>query len=80
MEVDRARAIYEMAIAQPDLYDPECVWKAYIDFEEEEEEWERARKLFERLAIASGHVKVWTSWAKVRMQAICHMISGFHGI
>lgn len=67
MEIDRARAIYEMAIAQPDLCDPECVWKAYIDFEEEEEEWGRARRLFERLAIASGHVKVWTSWAKFEM-------------
>jgi tetratricopeptide (TPR) repeat protein len=65
METERARAIYEMAIAQADLYDPECVWKAYIDFEEEEEEWDRARDLFERLALASGHVKVWTSWAKV---------------
>ncbi|CAH7687238.1 hypothetical protein BY996DRAFT_6434315 [Phakopsora pachyrhizi] len=64
METDRARAIFEMAISQSDLYDPECVWKAYIDFEEEEEEWDRARKLFERLAIVSGHVKVWTSWAK----------------
>jgi len=67
METERARAIYEMAIAQPDLYDPECVWKAYIDFEEEEEEWDRARTLFERLALASGHVKVWTSWAKFEM-------------
>ncbi|PLW18900.1 hypothetical protein PCASD_22035 [Puccinia coronata f. sp. avenae] len=67
METERARAIYEMAIAQADLYDPECVWKAYIDFEEEEEEWDRARDLFERLALASGHVKVWTSWAKFEM-------------
>ncbi|EGG07224.1 uncharacterized protein MELLADRAFT_43256 [Melampsora larici-populina 98AG31] len=70
MEVDRARAIYEMAISQNDLYDPECVWKAYIDFEEEEEEWDRARKLFERLALASGHVKVWTSWAKVNREKV----------
>ncbi|KAI9626138.1 hypothetical protein H4Q26_015884 [Puccinia striiformis f. sp. tritici PST-130] len=67
METERARAIYEMSITQADLYDPECVWKAYIDFEEEEEEWERARNLFERLAMASGHVKVWTSWAKFEM-------------
>ncbi|KAG0143201.1 hypothetical protein CROQUDRAFT_109388 [Cronartium quercuum f. sp. fusiforme G11] len=80
MEVERARAIYEMAISQNDLYDPECVWKSYIDFEEEEEEWENARKLFERLAIASGHVKVWTSWAKFEISTAKAISDRYLGI
>ena len=32
-EAERARAILELAVAQPVLETPELVWKAYIDFE-----------------------------------------------
>ena len=32
-EVERARAIFELAIDQPLLDMPEVLWKAYIDFE-----------------------------------------------
>lgn len=42
---------------------PELLWKAYIDFEVEEGEREAARKLYERLVLVSGHVKVWISYA-----------------
>ena len=42
---------------------PELLWKAYIDFEVEEGEREAARKLYERLVLVSGHVKVWISFA-----------------
>lgn len=42
---------------------PELLWKAYIDFETEEGERERARALYERLINLSGHVKVWISYA-----------------
>ena len=46
---------------------PELLWKAYIDFEEEEaqepEEYERPRQLYERLLEKTEHVKVWISYA-----------------
>ena len=42
-DVDRVRAIYEFAIANPLGLDiPETVWKGYIDFEVEEGEYDRA--------------------------------------
>ena len=34
--MDRARAIYELAIAQPVLDMPELLWKSYIDVEVEQ--------------------------------------------
>lgn len=42
---------------------PELLWKAYIDFETEEGERDKARALYERLLKLSGHVKVWISYA-----------------
>ena len=42
---------------------PELLWKAYIDFEEEEGEYERTRALYERLLAKTDHVKVWISYA-----------------
>jgi crooked neck len=48
---------------QPQLDMPELLWKAYIDFEEEEAEYERTRALYERLLEKTEHVKVWTSYA-----------------
>lgn len=61
---ERARGIFELAVQQPVLDMPELLWKAYIDFEEEEEEFERARALYERLLRKTGHVKVWISYAQ----------------
>ena len=62
-DLDRARAIFELAVAQPVLDMPELLWKAYIDFEEEEGEYERTRALYERLLAKTNHVKVWISLA-----------------
>ena len=49
---------------------PELLWKAYIDFETEEGEREKARSLYERLVKLSGHVKVWISYALFEGEAI----------
>ncbi|KAL7909818.1 TPR-like protein [Trichoderma velutinum] len=62
-DLERARAIFELAVGQPQLDMPELLWKAYIDFEEEEGEYERTRDLYERLLEKTDHVKVWISYA-----------------
>ncbi|KAH8592389.1 hypothetical protein B0O99DRAFT_743576 [Bisporella sp. PMI_857] len=62
-DLERARAIFELAIHQEQLDMPELLWKAYIDFEEEEGEYDRTRKLYERLLDRTDHVKVWISYA-----------------
>ena len=49
---------------------PELLWKAYIDFETEEGEREKARALYERLIELSGHVKVWISYATFEAEPI----------
>jgi crooked neck len=49
---------------------PELLWKAYIDFEVDEGERERARALYERLIDASGHVKVWIAYASFEAEPI----------
>ena len=44
---------------------PEIMWKAYIDFEiNEQGDRDKARSLFERLISLSGHHKVWISYAE----------------
>ncbi|KAJ9157735.1 TPR-like protein [Pleurostoma richardsiae] len=63
-DLDRTRSIFELAIGQPVLDMPEVVWKAYIDFEEEEGEYERTRALYERLLEKADHPKVWISYAQ----------------
>ena len=62
-DLERARAVYELAVNQQLLDMPELVWKSYIDFEEEEGEYERTRALYEKLLDKTGHVKVWISYA-----------------
>ncbi|SMQ46673.1 unnamed protein product [Zymoseptoria tritici ST99CH_1A5] len=62
-DLDRTRGIFELATQQEVLDMPELVWKAYIDFEEEEGEFERTRELYERLLAKTDHVKVWVSYA-----------------
>ncbi|KAK3394558.1 hypothetical protein B0H63DRAFT_461268 [Podospora didyma] len=63
-DLDRTRGIFELAISQPILDMPEVVWKAYIDFEEEEGEYEKTRELYERLLEKADHPKVWISYAQ----------------
>mmetsp|Transcript_16844 Transcript_16844/g.36727 ORF Transcript_16844/g.36727 Transcript_16844/m.36727 type:complete len:696 (+) Transcript_16844:82-2169(+) len=69
-ETERCRALYELAISQQALDMPEMLWKGYIDFEIEESDAGRARKLYERLLEKTGHVKVWISFAQFEASAI----------
>lgn len=66
---ERARGIYELAICQPRLDMPEYMWKSYIDFEVEQEEWGRVQTLYERLLERTHHVKVWISYARCQHAA-----------
>lgn len=66
-DMERARAIYELAIGQSRLDMPELLWKSYIDFEISQEEPENARQLYERLLERTSHVKVWLSYAKFEL-------------
>lgn len=66
-DIERARSIYELAIAQPRLDMPELLWKAYIDFEIGQDEPQNARQLYERLLERTTHVKVWLSYAKFEL-------------
>lgn len=68
---ERARAIYELAIGQPRLDMPEVLWKSYIDFEIEQEEFENTRNLYKRLLQRTQHVKVWLSFAKFELSVEC---------
>ncbi|OVA01080.1 RNA-processing protein [Macleaya cordata] len=62
-ETERARAIFELGVAQPGLDMPELLWKSYIDFEKSEGgEIERVRKLYDR---SMKHLKkVWESYGE----------------
>lgn len=57
-DTERARSIYELAVEQPRLDMPEIIWKAFIDFEIEQQEYDRVRKLYSRLLKKTQHVKV----------------------
>ncbi|XP_026821824.1 protein crooked neck [Rhopalosiphum maidis] len=63
-DIDRARAIYELAVNQQRLDMPEVLWKSYIDFETLQGETDKARKLYERLLERTNHFKVWMSYAQ----------------
>jgi crooked neck len=69
-DLDRARAIFELGISQRQLDLPELLWKAYIDFEEEEREYEKTRALYERLLQETQHVKVWISYAQFETSVV----------
>ncbi|GAA5803070.1 hypothetical protein EDC94DRAFT_583661 [Helicostylum pulchrum] len=66
-EVERARAIFELAVSQENLNMPELLWKAYIDFEIGEEEYEKTRDLYYRLLERTEHVKVYISFAQFEL-------------
>lgn len=57
-DIDRAESIYELAINQPKLDMPEVLWKSYIDFQIEQEEYDKVRNLYRRLLQRTKHVKV----------------------
>jgi crooked neck len=69
-ETEQARAVFELAIAQPALDMPELLWKAYIDFEAAECEFEKARVLYRRLLDRTKHLKVWISYAEFEEAAV----------
>ncbi|KAG5568330.1 hypothetical protein H5410_064655 [Solanum commersonii] len=69
-ETERARAVFEVGIDQPALDIPELLWKAYIEFEISEGEFERTRALYERLLNRTKHLKVWISYAKFEALAM----------
>ncbi|KAI9142201.1 protein crooked neck [Paraphysoderma sedebokerense] len=69
-DIERCRGIFELAIQQDVLDMPEVLWKAYIDFEFEEQEYARTRDLYERLLQRTEHVKVWISYAKFEIAAM----------
>nr|CAG4643749.1 EOG090X01R1 [Lepidurus arcticus] len=79
-DVERARAIYELAIRQPRLDMPEILWKAYIDFEIEQSEYENARALYERLLERTQHVKVWMSYAQFELATASAIEEGSGGM
>lgn len=62
---ERARAIFELAVSQPEMEMPELVWKRFIEFEAEEENYDRARAIYRQLLDRThGHIKVWISFAQ----------------
>ncbi|PVU94335.1 hypothetical protein BB561_002632 [Smittium simulii] len=63
-ETDRCRAIYQIAIDQSKLDMPELLWKSFIDFEINNENYKNARELYEQLLLRSDHIKVWVSYAQ----------------
>ncbi|XP_022335199.2 crooked neck-like protein 1 [Crassostrea virginica] len=66
-DTDRAESIYELAITQTRLDMPEVLWKAYIDFQIELEEYDKTRALYRRLLERTQHVKVWISYANFEL-------------
>uniref|UniRef100_A0A9J8BUD0 Crooked neck-like protein 1 n=1 Tax=Cyprinus carpio carpio TaxID=630221 RepID=A0A9J8BUD0_CYPCA len=66
-DTERARAIFELAIGQPRLDMPEVLWKSYIDFEIEQEEYDNTRGLYKRLLQRTQHVKVWISYGQFEL-------------
>ncbi|XP_008107294.1 crooked neck-like protein 1 isoform X2 [Anolis carolinensis] len=45
------------------------LWKSYIDFEIEQEEYENTRNLYRRLLQRTQHVKVWISFAQFELSS-----------
>ncbi|KAI4792548.1 hypothetical protein KUCAC02_033310 [Chaenocephalus aceratus] len=69
-DVERARAIFELAIGQPRLDMPEGIQSAVEvlhRLEIEQEEFGNTRNLYKRLLQRTQHVKVWISFAKFEL-------------
>lgn len=63
-EEDRARGVYQLAVAQPVIDMPEVLWKAYIDFEIKMKNYKNVRKLYDTLLERTQHVKIYISRAQ----------------
>ena len=68
-EIEHARAIFELVIAQPTLNMLELLVKVYIDFEISGGEYERIRQLYKRLLDQTKYLKVWISNARFEASA-----------
>lgn len=62
-EYERARAIFDLAVSQPEIELAELLWKRYIDFETEIGRYSKARDLYRQLADKMDQAKVWASFA-----------------
>ncbi|PIA41392.1 LOW QUALITY PROTEIN: hypothetical protein AQUCO_02200066v1 [Aquilegia coerulea] len=62
-EMEGARALVQLAVAQPALDEPELLWKNYIDFELSQHEYEKTRQIYKRLLERTQPWKVWSSYA-----------------
>jgi crooked neck len=60
---ERARVIYNLAIDEPEMDLPEVIWKSFIDFEYNNEQFDQVRNLYEKLLERTEHLKVWISYA-----------------
>uniref|UniRef100_A0A0G4FV76 Suppressor of forked domain-containing protein n=1 Tax=Chromera velia CCMP2878 TaxID=1169474 RepID=A0A0G4FV76_9ALVE len=67
-EMERARAIAEIAIGMEYMDAPEQIWKAYIELEAEAGEDERVRSLYERLLEKTQHFKVFKGYAEFELR------------
>jgi len=63
-EMDRARALCDIAVNQERLDMPELVWKRYIDLEVSHDEFEHARRVWLRLLSKSNHVRVFIAYSE----------------
>lgn len=62
-EVERARALCNLAVTQERLDMPELVWKRYIDLEVSQSETDNARKVWQMLLSKSHHVRVYIAYS-----------------
>lgn len=62
-EIERARALCQLAVNQDRLDMPELVWKRYIDLEVSLDELEKAREVWQLLLSKSHHVRVYIAYA-----------------
>ncbi len=85
-ELDRAKAILELAVGQPVLDSPELVWKFYIDAEIARSNWDAVRQLYARLLQKTQHPRVWESFARFEFaqghteRARAIYLEGFEGL
>jgi len=63
-EVERARALCNLAIEQTTLDMPELVWKRFIDLEVGLEEMDNARQIWLRLLEKSNHARVYVAYSE----------------
>ena len=68
-DLTRTQAVFELGVEQEVLDMPERLWKAYIEFTDDEGWYEQTRGLYERLLKKTAHVKVWLAYALFEVNA-----------